>query len=98
MAALLENSSNMFDVALKPRMLRTILKEDVPDDNSNTKPLSNASKLSRIVSKIQTFNLLSESTSMSDAKLMERWKSTVDDWINRLLSLVSNASSSMVLF
>ncbi|EEF41201.1 conserved hypothetical protein [Ricinus communis] len=91
--AALENSKDMYDVALKPRMLLTMLKEDVPDDN-NKKPIGNASKLSRIVSTVQTFNLLSESfTASMETKLIERWKSAVDDWQNRVVSLVVNSSS-----
>ncbi|XP_050212962.1 uncharacterized protein LOC126664559 [Mercurialis annua] len=86
-------SADMYDVALKPRMLHTLLKEDVPDDTSK-KPLGNASKLSRIVSTVQTFSLLSESFSTTaDPKLIQHWKSAVDDWVNRVLALVANASA-----
>lgn len=92
--ATLENLKDMYDFALRPRMLYTLLKEDVPDEK---KPLGTPLKLSRVVSNVQTFKLLAESfTSSMDAKLIERWKSAVDDWLNRLLFLVS--SSTMVPF
>ncbi|KDP35790.1 hypothetical protein JCGZ_10426 [Jatropha curcas] len=87
----LENLKDMYDVALKPRMLRTLLKEEVPDEKKQQ--LGNPSKLSRVVSTIQTFKLLSESFNNStEPKLIERWRSAIDDWVNRLLLLVSNST------
>uniref|UniRef100_A0A2P2QR88 Uncharacterized protein n=1 Tax=Rhizophora mucronata TaxID=61149 RepID=A0A2P2QR88_RHIMU len=59
--ALLENIRDMYDVAMKPRMLRTLIKEDLPDEK---RPLTSPSALfSRIVSTVKTHNLLSESES-----------------------------------
>ncbi|CAN1122265.1 Proline-, glutamic acid- and leucine-rich protein 1, partial [Linum perenne] len=83
----LESLKDMYDVALKPRMLRTLINEDVPNEK---KPFDSPSKLSRVVSMIQTHKLLSESFSQAmDHKLTSRWKSAVDDWVNRLLLLMS---------
>ncbi|CAN0862320.1 hypothetical protein LINGRAHAP2_LOCUS8440 [Linum grandiflorum] len=80
--------SDMNDPELKHRILRTLLKEDVPDEK---KPFDKPSNLKRVVSRIQTHKLLSECFSETmNQKLIGRWKSAVDDWVNRLLSLVSN--------
>ncbi|XP_065871126.1 uncharacterized protein [Euphorbia lathyris] len=88
--ASLDNLKNMYDVSLKPRMLLTLLKEDIPDVK---KPLGDSSSLSTVVSTVQNLKLLSESFSTSmDAKLIERWKSAVNDWFDRLLSLLTNTS------
>ncbi|CAK7325241.1 unnamed protein product [Dovyalis caffra] len=77
---------DMYDVGLKPLMLRTLLKEDVPDEKI---PFDSPSKLSRIVTCIQSHKLLSEPSITDNNKQIERWKSSVDDWITRLLSLIS---------
>uniref|UniRef100_A0A6N2M1J1 Pre-rRNA-processing protein RIX1 N-terminal domain-containing protein n=1 Tax=Salix viminalis TaxID=40686 RepID=A0A6N2M1J1_SALVM len=82
---------DMYDVGLKPRMIRTLLKEDVPDDKI---PFDSPSKLSRIISCIQSHKLLSEPSITDNNKQIERWKSSVDDWITRLLSLISNTTST----
>ncbi|KAJ6717500.1 PROLINE GLUTAMIC ACID- AND LEUCINE-RICH PROTEIN 1 [Salix purpurea] len=82
---------DMYDVGLKPRMIRTLLKEDVPDDKI---PFNSPSKLSRIISCIQSHKLLSEPSITDNNKQIERWKSSVDDWITRLLSLISNTTST----
>ncbi|GMY23428.1 proline-, glutamic acid- and leucine-rich protein 1 isoform X1 [Fagus crenata] len=79
---------NMYDVAMKPRLLRTLIKERVPDE---THPFENPAELSTVVSMIKTHGLLSESFGEStDQKLIENWKSAVDSWFERLLLLVSN--------
>ncbi|KAJ7970575.1 Proline-, glutamic acid-and leucine-rich protein 1 [Quillaja saponaria] len=80
--------SSMYDVALKPRMLRTLLKEQVPDDKQ---PFQNTSQVSRAVSIVKTHCLLSESfTESMDQNLIKLWKSAVDSWIDRLLLLSSS--------
>ncbi|WCJ22691.1 hypothetical protein M5689_004768 [Euphorbia peplus] len=86
----LENLKNMYDVSLKPRILLTLLKEDIPDEK---KPLGDSSRLSSVVSTVQNLKLLCESFSSDiDAKLVERCKSAVNDWFDRLLLLVANTS------
>uniref|UniRef100_A0A2P2LE54 Uncharacterized protein MANES_11G110200 n=1 Tax=Rhizophora mucronata TaxID=61149 RepID=A0A2P2LE54_RHIMU len=87
----LENIKDMYDVAMKPRMLRTLMKEDLPNEK---RPFTSMLALSRIVSTVKTHDLLSESESQSlpDSKHIQRWKSAVDDWADRLLTLVSNSS------
>ena len=83
---------NMYDVDMKPRLLRTLIKERVPDDKH---PFENPAELSTVVSLIKTHGLLSESFSKStDQKLVDNWKSAVDSWVERVLLLVS---SNMVL-
>lgn len=81
----------MYDVGLKPRMIRTLLKEDVPDDKI---PFDSPSKLSRIISCIQSHKLLSEPSITDNNKQVERWKSSVNDWVTRLLSLISKTTTT----
>ncbi|KAM3732952.1 hypothetical protein ACB098_11G097400 [Castanea mollissima] len=79
---------NMYDVGMKPRLLRTLLKERVPDDKH---PFENPAELSTVVSLIKTHGLLSESLREStDQKVVDNWKSAVDSWVERVLLLVSN--------
>ncbi|OMO90801.1 Armadillo-like helical [Corchorus capsularis] len=85
-----QQSTSMDDVSLKPRMLRSLIKKYVPDE----KPALNFNitlQLPKLVSIIQTHQLLSESSTQSmDQKLIDSWKSAVDDWVNRLLLLLSS--------
>ncbi|XP_059307740.1 uncharacterized protein LOC132059206 [Lycium ferocissimum] len=79
---------NMYDVALKPRLLRSLLKEYVPDLKHQFR---NPSVLSYVVSAIKTHQLLSESGQPeSDEKLIENWTAAVDSWINRVVGLASS--------
>ncbi|KAH0713509.1 hypothetical protein KY289_009468 [Solanum tuberosum] len=79
---------NMYDVALKPRLLRSLLKEYVPDLKHQFR---NPSVLSYVVSAIKTHQLLSESAPPeSDEKLIENWTAAVDSWINRVVGLASS--------
>ncbi|KAG2672396.1 hypothetical protein I3760_13G038900 [Carya illinoinensis] len=81
---------NMYDVSLKPRLLRTLIKEDLPDE---THPFRNPAGLSTVVSMIKTHGLLSESSfgESTNRKQIENWKSAVDSWVERLDLLVSHA-------
>lgn len=79
---------NMYDVGLKPRLLRSLLKEYVPDLKHQFR---NPSVLSYVVSAIKTHQLLSESAPPeSDEKLIENWTAAVDSWINRIVALASS--------
>ncbi|XP_059433960.1 uncharacterized protein LOC132167082 isoform X2 [Corylus avellana] len=80
---------NMYDVALKPRLLRTLIKEHVPDD---THPFPDPAGLSTVVSGIKTHGLLAEWSfeKSTDQKKIQNWKSAVDSWVERLLLLVSH--------
>ncbi|XP_062091771.1 uncharacterized protein LOC133797759 isoform X2 [Humulus lupulus] len=80
--------NNMNDVALRPRLLRTLIRDHIPDDKH---PFGSPSQLSKVTSMVKTHNLLSESFGeLEDQKLMGNWKSAVDSWVDRLLLLVSN--------
>lgn len=83
-----EHIQGMYDVAFKPRLLRSLLKEYVPDEKH---PLRNPSDLSHVISVAKSHQLLFESS--SDQKLVDSWKSAVDSWVNRIVAL---ASSNMV--
>lgn len=79
----------MYDIKLKPRLLRTLIKEHVPDEKH---PFRNPSELSKVVSMIKTHKLLGESSmEATDKKQVEIWTSTVDAWVERLFSLVSSS-------
>lgn len=79
--------ADMYDPALKPRLLHKLLREHVPDDK---RAFSDYSELSNVVSMITSHDLLSESSSSKDQKLIDSWKSAVDSWVNRLFLLLSN--------
>ncbi|KAJ7974893.1 Proline-, glutamic acid-and leucine-rich protein 1 [Quillaja saponaria] len=80
--------SNMYDVGLKPRLLRTLLKEQVPDDKH---PFQGHSELTRVVSIVKTHGLLSESFIDSmDQNLIDLWKSTVYSWVQPALLLATS--------
>ncbi|KAK7275322.1 hypothetical protein RIF29_16435 [Crotalaria pallida] len=79
---------NMYDVALKPRLLRTLIRDHLPDEKH---PFSNTSEISRVISLLKTHRLLSESvTEYTDPKLIETWKSAVTSWVQRILTLLSS--------
>ncbi|XP_022956971.1 proline-, glutamic acid- and leucine-rich protein 1-like isoform X1 [Cucurbita moschata] len=79
--------ANMYDPALKPRLIHKLLREHVPDDK---RAFNDHSELSKVVSMIKIHNLLSESLHSMDQKLIDSWKSAVDSWVNRLFLLLSN--------
>ncbi|PON70689.1 Coatomer beta subunit [Trema orientale] len=80
--------SNMNDVALRPRLLRTLIRDHLPDDKH---PFGSPSQLSKVVSMVKTHSLLSESfDELTDQVLISKWKSAVDSWVKRLMLLVSN--------
>ena len=85
--ALFDHFHNVYDVAFEPRLLRTLLKDHVPDQNQ---PFRSPSDLSIVLSAIKTHRLLSESVTESiDQKHIDKWKTAVDSWVDRLLALVS---------
>ncbi|KAL0795827.1 hypothetical protein Bca101_067204 [Brassica carinata] len=77
-----ERFDDMCDLRLKPKILRNLLSEYVPNEKQ---PLVNFQSLSKVVSTISTHKLLSE-----DHKLQSKSKSAVDEWVERLLALVSS--------
>lgn len=85
--AAFDHVQNMYDVALKPRLLRSLIKEHIPDEKQQ---LRNPLELSHVVSAIKTHELLSERVvqSADNKKMIEKWKSAVDSWVDRLLMLV----------
>lgn len=93
MAKAFERFSNVYDVALKPRLLRTLLNEQVPDEDDN-RSLRHPSELSSLVSAVMVHKLLFDdellATSGEKKKLDESWKSAVDDWVDRALKLVAS--------
>ncbi|CAH2034466.1 unnamed protein product [Thlaspi arvense] len=79
---------DMNDSRLKSNILRNLLSEYVPNEKQ---PLTNFLSLSKVVSTIATHKLLSESPSASiDQKLQSKSRSAVDDWVERLLALISS--------
>ncbi|KAK6929074.1 Pre-rRNA-processing protein RIX1, N-terminal [Dillenia turbinata] len=79
---------NMYDIKLKPRILRTVMKQHIPDEKH---PVQNPTELSTVLSLIKTHRLLSESFDKSaNPAHAEEWKSAVDKWVDRLSTLVSS--------
>ncbi|XP_039124544.1 proline-, glutamic acid- and leucine-rich protein 1 [Dioscorea cayenensis subsp. rotundata] len=79
----------MNDVRLKPRLLRSLLRDRLPDE----KQLSpGPSELATVLCDVKTYGLLSERAPgpAADPKLMESWKLAVDEWVDRLMSLISS--------
>ncbi|XP_010242430.1 PREDICTED: proline-, glutamic acid- and leucine-rich protein 1-like isoform X2 [Nelumbo nucifera] len=86
--AVFEHFQNLYDIRLKPRLLRSLIRDRVPDEKH---PFSKPSELSIVVSAVKNHGLLSESSREAvDPKHMENWKSSIDAWIERLLLLVSS--------
>ncbi|XVE90883.1 hypothetical protein DITRI_Ditri20bG0111900 [Diplodiscus trichospermus] len=84
----------MNDVGLKPRMLRSLIRQYVPDEKHPLSLNHNCFEVPKLVSALQTHRLLSESDTQSmDQKLINSWKSAVDDWVNRLQLLLSSDMS-----
>ncbi|KAK2634255.1 hypothetical protein Ddye_029047 [Dipteronia dyeriana] len=87
----MEHCTNMHDVKLKPRSLRTLIRERLPDEDQ---PCRLPIKLSHVISVVRTHKLLSESfPQATEKKDVERWKSAVDEWVDRLLKLISSDMS-----
>ncbi|KAI3953935.1 hypothetical protein MKW98_017759 [Papaver atlanticum] len=90
--AVFEYFDNMYDIRLKPKLLRSLIKDYLPDEKQ---PIPSPSQLSYIVSTIKTHGLLSECVSTNnnepvEQKHMDKWKTTVDSWVDRLLLLTSS--------
>ncbi|CAN6888964.1 hypothetical protein Bca4012_072090 [Brassica carinata] len=77
-----ERFDDMCDNRLKPKILRNLLSDYVPNEKQ---PLVDFQSLSKVVSTISTHKLLSE-----DQKLQAKSKSAVDEWVERFLALVSS--------
>ncbi|KAG1366435.1 proline-, glutamic acid- and leucine-rich protein 1 [Cocos nucifera] len=78
----------MNDYRLRPRMLRSLVRDRLPDEK---RPFPSPAELSSILAYVKTHGLLSERLAdSSDGKLIEAWKSAVDAWVDRVLFLVSS--------
>ncbi|KAH1055364.1 hypothetical protein J1N35_033429 [Gossypium stocksii] len=85
---------NMYDLGLKPVMLRSLIRQYLPAENHPLNLNNSCFELPSLVSILQTHCLLSELDSQSiDPKLINTWKSAVDDWLSCLLSLLSSDMS-----
>ncbi|XP_076957395.1 uncharacterized protein LOC143632860 isoform X1 [Bidens hawaiensis] len=87
--AAFDYAQNLYDVALKPRLLRSLINEHIPEEKQQ---LGDSSKLLYAASAIRTHQLLSEQAvqSADNKKIIEKWKSAVDLWVDRVLMLVSS--------
>ncbi|QCE02612.1 proline-, glutamic acid- and leucine-rich protein 1 [Vigna unguiculata] len=81
---------NMHDVAFKPRLLQSLIRDHLPDENG---PFSEPSKLSKAVALVKKHSLLSESflADSTPPKVIEAWKSAFSSWLNRIFSLLSTS-------
>ncbi|CAK8565723.1 unnamed protein product [Lathyrus sativus] len=88
--AAFDHFGDMYDVALKPRLLNTLISDYLPTVDH---PFSNPSELSKVVSLIKTHSLLSEDvTDSMESKQGKAWKSSVTSWVDRVLLLLSSHS------
>ncbi|KAI5421942.1 uncharacterized protein LOC127076040 [Lathyrus oleraceus] len=88
--AAFDHFGDMYDVALKPRLLNTLITDHLPTVDH---PFSNPSELSKVVSLIKTHSLLSEDVTDSfESKQIKAWKSSVTSWVDRVLLLLSSHS------
>lgn len=86
--AAFDHIRDLYDIALKPRLLRSLLKEQLPDE---TRPVRELSELSSIVSTVKFHQLLSESVPNSaNRNHVSRWRSAVDAWVDRILTLAGS--------
>lgn len=86
--AAFDHIKDMYDVALRPRLLRTLIRENVPDEKH---PFGSPSKLSKVASMIKTHSLLAESyREPIDQKQIDNWRAAIDSWVDRLLQLLSS--------
>nr|XP_009403178.1 PREDICTED: proline-, glutamic acid- and leucine-rich protein 1 [Musa acuminata subsp. malaccensis]XP_018683559.1 PREDICTED: proline-, glutamic acid- and leucine-rich protein 1 [Musa acuminata subsp. malaccensis] len=86
--AITDYLEGMNDPRLKPRLLRSLVRDRLPEESG---PAPSPSELSSILASIKTHSLLSEHVpDLSDAKLIEAWRTAVDAWIERVLSLASS--------
>ena len=84
-----DHFNGMSDIRLKTRMLRTLIRDHLPDEN---RPFPSSSELAAVLSRVKTYGLLSERFSSPDPnpKILEAWRSAVDEWVDRLISLISS--------
>ncbi|KAI8563442.1 hypothetical protein RHMOL_Rhmol03G0111600 [Rhododendron molle] len=88
--AAFDHVRNIHDIALKPRLLRSLVREHLPDEKH---PFKGPLELSHVVSTVKTHRLLSESLAgveSTDPKAVESWKAAVDAWVDRVFSLASS--------
>ncbi|KAB1210289.1 Proline-, glutamic acid- and leucine-rich protein 1 [Morella rubra] len=96
---------NMYDVGLKPRLLRMLLKEHLPDD---TNPFGNPAGISTVVSMIKTHGLLSESSveESADQRICllgvtcqecssDRFLASYTLWFHKLLPFIQSPADSL---
>ncbi|CAI9773967.1 unnamed protein product [Fraxinus pennsylvanica] len=78
----------MDNIRFNTNLLRSLLKEYVPDEKH---PFRSPSKLSSVVSSIKTHKLLSEWAPESTNKnVIDELKSAVDSWVKRVFTLASS--------
>ncbi|PQP95062.1 uncharacterized protein Pyn_17304 [Prunus yedoensis var. nudiflora] len=86
--AAFDHIKDMYDVALKSRLLHTLIRDHVPD---NKHPFGSPLDLSKVVYTIKTHNLLHESVQdLTDQKLINNWRSAIDSWVNHLMELIAS--------
>ncbi|XP_020594818.1 uncharacterized protein LOC110034921, partial [Phalaenopsis equestris] len=89
-AGVAEFVSGMDDCRLKPQMLRSVVRDGLPDEK---RPFPRTAELAAVLSRVRTHGLLSESYSdTAGRKLIEAWRSAVDTWVERIVSLASSSA------
>lgn len=78
----------MDDCHLKPPMLRSVVRDRLPDEK---RPFPSPANLADVLSHVRAHGLLSEQqTDTTKPKLVEDWSQSVDGWVERIVSLASS--------
>jgi hypothetical protein len=81
--------ADLNDQWLKPRLLRVVVSEQLPQPGSTVPP----SELASILDAVRTHGLLTEAVQgPPDRKLAEAWRAAVDAWIQRVGELLQSDS------
>ncbi|KAG0477926.1 hypothetical protein HPP92_012645 [Vanilla planifolia] len=82
--------SGMNDYRLKSRILRSVVRDRLPDDK---RTFPSSTELASVLSIVRKQGLLSElCLDNAESKLSETWAAAVDGWVDRVLSLASSSS------
>ncbi|KAK8931225.1 hypothetical protein KSP39_PZI016567 [Platanthera zijinensis] len=78
----------MDDCHLKPPMLRSVVRDHLPDEK---RPFPSPADLVGVLSHVRAHGLLSEQqTDTTERKLVEDWRTAVDGWVEYIVSLASS--------
>lgn len=78
----------MDDCHLKPPMLRSVVRDRLPDEK---RPFPSPADVAGVLSHVRAHGLLSEQqTDTTERKIVEDWRTAVDGWVEHIVSLASS--------